>query len=106
MLRVFTLFIILIDNDNYKELIGIQKWIALGETNNFEAWCELRCLDYPKFTTVTDDNIYDEAITPSGAIADSIIFYISFNDDTYPAQYRFSKYCIAGYRYSGLSADE
>ncbi len=49
------------DNANYKELIGIQKWIALGGTNNFEAWCELRRLKYPAFGTVSGDDIYDES---------------------------------------------
>ncbi|GAF05066.1 SusD/RagB family nutrient-binding outer membrane lipoprotein [Saccharicrinis fermentans] len=48
------------DQANYKELIGIQKWIALGGTNNFEAWCEMRRLNYPAFGTVTGDAIYDE----------------------------------------------
>ena len=41
------------DNANYAKLIGIQKWIALGGTNNFEAWCEMRRLKYPAFGTVT-----------------------------------------------------
>lgn len=48
------------DNDNYAELIGIQKWIALGGTNNFEAWCELRRLNYPEFGSVSGADIYDE----------------------------------------------
>ncbi len=49
------------DNANYKELIGIQKWIALGGINNYEAWCEMRRLDYPAFGDVSGDDIYDEA---------------------------------------------
>ena len=49
------------DNANYKKVIGIQKWIALSGTNNFEAWCEMRRLKYPKFGTVTGPQIYDEA---------------------------------------------
>lgn len=48
------------DAAKYKELIGIQKWIALGGTNNFEAWCELRRLEYPQFGNVTGAAIYDE----------------------------------------------
>jgi hypothetical protein len=47
------------DNANYKRCIGIQKWIALGCVNNFEAWCELRRLGYPAFGTVTGDNLYN-----------------------------------------------
>lgn len=38
---------------NWKESIGLQKWIALSGVNNFEAWCELRRLDYPSFGKVT-----------------------------------------------------
>lgn len=49
------------DQANWQELIGIQKWIALGGTNNFEAWCEMRRLKYPEFGTVTGAEIYDEA---------------------------------------------
>ncbi|MBN2635742.1 MAG: SusD/RagB family nutrient-binding outer membrane lipoprotein [Prolixibacteraceae bacterium] len=48
------------DNANYRELIGIQKWIALGGTNNFEAWCEMRRLNYPTFGTVSGNDIYNE----------------------------------------------
>ncbi|WP_439185601.1 SusD/RagB family nutrient-binding outer membrane lipoprotein [Carboxylicivirga taeanensis] len=49
------------DNDNYKEVLGIQKWIALGGTNNFESWCEMRRLGYPEFGLVSGDDIYDVA---------------------------------------------
>lgn len=45
---------------NYKEAIGLAKWIALAGTNNFEAWCELRRLGYPTFGTVTGNDIYNE----------------------------------------------
>lgn len=48
-------------NANYKQLIGIQKWIALGGTNNFEAWCELRRLQYPAFGNVSGADIYNES---------------------------------------------
>jgi hypothetical protein len=46
---------------NYKQLIGIQKWIALSGTNNFEAWCEMRRLKYPAFGSVTGNDIYNES---------------------------------------------
>lgn len=49
------------NNSNYAKLIGIQKWIALGGTNNFEAWCEMRRLKYPAFGTVTGSDIYNVA---------------------------------------------
>ncbi|MGM9811196.1 MAG: lipid-binding protein [Paludibacteraceae bacterium] len=46
------------------------------------------------------------ATTPSGMPADSIVFNVLFEDDTNPADYGFSHYQIAGYRYTGLAADE
>jgi hypothetical protein len=47
------------DQANYKKAIGISKWIALAGTNNFEAWCEARRLDYPAFGTVTGSQMYN-----------------------------------------------
>ena len=47
------------DNDNFKECIGIQKWIAMAGINPFEAYCEVRRLDYPAFdTTLTGNDMY------------------------------------------------
>ena len=45
-------------------------------------------------------------LTPHGTPADSIVFYASFDDDTYPAKYGFAKYKISGIRYSGLTQDD
>jgi hypothetical protein len=56
------------NNADYKKLIGIQKWIALGGTNNFEAWCEMRRLKYPEFTSLLGTELYKESndvYTPS-----------------------------------------
>ena len=56
------------DNTNYKQVIGIQKWVALGGINNYEAWCELRRLKYPAFGTVSGSDIYNggtDVYTPS-----------------------------------------
>jgi len=47
------------DAANYKRVIGIQKWIALGCTNPFEGWCELRRLKYPSFGTVTGAQLFN-----------------------------------------------
>lgn len=47
------------DKDNYKKSIGIAKWIALAGTNDYEAWCELRRLDYPAFGNVKGEDIYN-----------------------------------------------
>ncbi len=48
------------NNNDYKRILGIQKWIALGGFNNFEAWCELRRLKYPQMGTVTGSQIYND----------------------------------------------
>lgn len=48
------------DQSKYKECIGISKWIALAGTNNFEAWCEVRRLDYPTFGSVKGSDMYDQ----------------------------------------------
>ena len=47
------------DQNNYKKVLGIAKWVALAGVNNFEAWCEMRRLDYPAFGTVKGTDIYD-----------------------------------------------
>lgn len=47
------------DQDNYKKVLGVAKWVALAGVNNFEAWCEVRRMDYPAFGTVTGDDLYD-----------------------------------------------
>lgn len=56
---------------NYKQCIGEQKWVALAGVNPFEAWCELRRLDYPAFdTTVSGSTFYkkgdDTSFTDAG----------------------------------------
>jgi len=67
--------------------------------------------DYPIYdgciSTITEGKIlYGAATTPSGEVADSIVFYISFSDDPYPADYGYSKYRVAGYRRAGFTANE
>lgn len=37
------------DDAHGLELIGVQKWLSLGNVNGFEAWCEARRLGYPAF---------------------------------------------------------
>ena len=57
--------------------------------------------------TITDGKIlYGATTTPSGAVADSIVFKVSFDDDPYPAYYGFSEYLISGFRYTGLDNDD
>ena len=38
----------------------------------------------------------------NGSPADSIVFYVSFSDDEYPAAYGYKNYRVSGVRYSGL----
>lgn len=47
------------DSSNWAKCIGIQKWVALSGTNNFEAWCELRRLKYPAFGSVSGNQLYN-----------------------------------------------
>jgi hypothetical protein len=42
----------------------------------------------------------------NGAPADSIVFYVSFSDDEYPAAYGYAKYKVSGIRYSGLEEND
>ena len=44
---------------NYKQSIGVSKWLALSGTNNFESWCELRRLKYPAFGQATGSTLYN-----------------------------------------------
>jgi hypothetical protein len=48
---------------DYKKLIGLQKWVALGGVNNFEAWCELRRLKFPAMGSVTGGQLYNVGST-------------------------------------------
>ncbi|MCD8177758.1 MAG: hypothetical protein LUE98_10130 [Tannerellaceae bacterium] len=46
------------------------------------------------------------ATTPSGMPADSIVFKVTFSDDTNTTNYGFDHYKISGYRYTGLTNDD
>ena len=48
------------DQANYKQSIGVQKWISLAGVNTFEGWCEARRLDAPAFSNVTGSQMYNE----------------------------------------------
>lgn len=72
------------DKAKYAELIGIQKWIALSGTNNFEAWCEVRRLKYPQFGSVSGSEIYNEAtddFAPEKYVAGTLYTPIKYNTD-------------------------
>jgi hypothetical protein len=74
-------------NADYKRLIGVQKWVALGGANNFEAWCELRRLKYPAFGSVLGEDIYDVSNTSESAyqpdlyVAGTLYTPIEYNTD-------------------------
>ncbi len=64
-------------------------------------------VSYDSKVTISNGMILNgAATTPSGAVADSIVFTVSFDDDPYPAAYGYSAYRIAGFRYTGLTADD
>lgn len=42
----------------------------------------------------------------NGSPADSIVFYVTFSDDVYPAHYGYAKYKVSGIRYSGLAEND
>lgn len=46
------------DAGNYQKSIGVAKWVALSGVNTFEAWCEMRRLDYPAFGTIEGSDMY------------------------------------------------
>ena len=57
--------------------------------------------------TITGGKILPKAGRQNnGSPADSIVFYVSFSDDEYPAAYGYSSYKISGIRYSGLEEND
>jgi hypothetical protein len=75
------------NNTNYQQLIGIQKWVALGGINNFEAWCELRRLKYPAFGTVSGSDLWNKndnsasAYHPERYVAAALYTPVDYNTD-------------------------
>lgn len=47
------------DGSNFKKTLGIAKWVALSGVNNFEAYCELRRLDYPAFGSIKGSQMFN-----------------------------------------------
>lgn len=60
------------DSGNYKKCIGIAKWVSLAGVNNFEAWCEMRRLDYPAFGTLSGKDFYTEGDQDSYDVSDYV----------------------------------
>lgn len=65
------------------EVIGIQKWVALSGINNFEAWCEMRRLKFPKMGATKGTDITDEKseLNPSALPAGELYTPIKFEAD-------------------------
>ena len=62
------------DVQKYKQIIGEAKWVALAGVNNFEAWCEMRRLDYPTFGTSKGDDFYREGDEDSYNVSNYVPF--------------------------------
>lgn len=45
-------------------------------------------------------------VQKNGSKTDSISFYVTFSDDSYPAAYGYAKYHVHGVRYSGLADND
>ena len=57
--------------------------------------------------TITNGKIMPKAGRQNnGSPADSIVFYVSFSDDPYPAAYGYANYRVSGIRYSGLEEND
>lgn len=57
--------------------------------------------------TIEDGKIlFGAATTPHGTPADSISFYVTFDDDECVADGLWAKYHISGFRYTGLAQDD
>ena len=72
-----------------------------SENNNLVA-------DYEDINvTITGGKILPKAGRQNnGSPADSIVFYVSFSDDPYPAAYGYANYKVSGVRYSGLEEND
>ena len=64
------------EQNKYKQVIGVAKWVALAGVNTFESWCEIRRLDYPAFGTVKGSDMYnlkdDESFDPDLYVAGTL----------------------------------
>ncbi len=50
--------------------------------------------------------MYGAATNPHGTPADSIVFYVQFDDDPYMLAGYYDKLKVSGYRYTGLASDD
>ena len=59
-----------------------------------------------QLTILNGQILYGAAKTPSGSVADSIVFTVKFSDDTYPGEYGYDRYRVSGYRFTGFTGDK
>ncbi|GAF05068.1 lipid-binding protein [Saccharicrinis fermentans] len=109
-----------LDTYNTADNVSNEMWISdNGNFWDFKVKVDILDDEEMLFTVVDGQNVaYDskvsilgvilpnQATTPSGMPADSISFFVEFDDDTNPATYGFDSYRVAGYRYTGLAGDE
>lgn len=61
---------------------------------------------YSSGVIITDGKILKgKATTPRGMTADSIVFNVSFDDDSNPTHLGYDHYRVSGYRYTGFTND-
>ena len=93
------------DNVNFWDF-KVKVFIDLNTLTFFSA-TDAQNEAYDSHVTITDGKILKgAATTPSGMPADSIVFTVTFDDDTDPATYGFAAYRVAGFRYTGFVNDE
>ena len=110
-----------IDTYNTGKNVPTEMWV--DDNGNFWEFKIVADLDYTAAIFSTKDYVpndyydskvkitggkvlYGAAKTPSGMPADSIVFYVSFDDDDYPAKYGYENYKVSGYRYTGFANDD
>lgn len=92
-------------NDN-KKLWDFKVKVKADINNLTFAGSDLQNRSYDSKVTIENGKILKgAATTPSGMPADSIVFTVTFDDDTYPAKYGYYGYRVAGFRYTGFEAD-
>jgi hypothetical protein len=93
------------DNDNFWEfsiIVDLDYQAGAFSTKDY-----VENHTYESGVKITNGKVlYGAAKTPSGMPADSLVFYVSFDDDPYPATYHYENYKISGYRYTGLANDD
>ena len=109
---------VLLTTYNTTDNKSTEMWV--NDNGNFWNFKSIVKVDYTAKTFLTTDSVSTNAVkypdetvmftngkilkgaakTPSGVAADSIVFYVGFNDDSAPTTYK-----VAGFRRTGFPAD-